>query len=400
MSYLGNSNINKLNLNASILKLVDSVAWIFGPLYFYELGYEIYQVLIIAVCYSITRIAFRISSLYFIRKFSLRTILAIGCLGKCAAPLIFIQIGENPNMIALYVLLGGMCGSIYWTCYHIFYAVSGDDSARGRQVAVAMALSSLVSALYPFISAVFIEKYGFVSYFYIMIPLAISGVTSILWCKDIKITPPEINYKNIRKQFATFGAKSHSASVLGWDAFFPTWIFMVYFAVGDMSEFGLILTIGILAKAIIELMLGKFFDKGSHWMIFKIGVFGSIFCFIAMAFMPLNIYTILTFETLFAFATTFKIMGFFPLIYNDSTKAKDIGSYWFASETMVDVASITVRVPMILLLMAGTPLNYLLLLGVVGYVITYFVVKPHSKQLDKAKMPGEEILPGAVVRKK
>ncbi|MDG1286799.1 MAG: hypothetical protein P8P30_04460 [Rickettsiales bacterium] len=377
MGFLSSKNINLLNIHSSMMRLIDIVAWTFGPIFMYQLGLSVGWILIITAGINFCRIPFRFLMIPAIKKLGLKNTAILSSLVKCTAPMLLIGAGNGVEWIAAYVVFAGFSGSMYWTSFHCFYTLSGDKENRGRQFAVGEAVKLMLVALAPYMSGLFIEVQGFEAYFYLVIPVMIFAVMPLLLCQPIKMHHEPRAW---REEFLTFGGKSHFWYAFVVDGKNIIWPLMLIVALGDISNFGAVFTVGMIAQAFIQLFLGSLIDKGHVWRVFVLGNGMMFLVLIAMGFTPLSLTIAAVLETLFAFALINQVSGFITSLYNDAHETKHTLWYWIFSEAWVDVGAVLVKILAAGLFFLEVPTPLLLLVCTPGLLGLHLVMNKHIKQ--------------------
>src|SRR5262249_55230122 len=67
--------------------------------------------------------------------------------------------GADESLL-LYCLALAVGDTFYWTCYHAYFALLGDNEHRGHQVSAGVALSALVGIAAPLLGAASLEMLG------------------------------------------------------------------------------------------------------------------------------------------------------------------------------------------------------------------------------------------------
>ena len=374
MGFLSSRNINLLNLHRSFMRLVGVMSEVFGPIFLYHTGIELPYIFLITAGISFLRIPLRFTAPLIVKKIGLKYTLALSTATECLALLFLMNVAGVDTWLGLYILFQGWSSSIYWTVYHAFFTLSGEAAHRGKHVAAGGAIALLMVAMAPYLSGLFIELEGFTSFFLFVIPLMVLAVLPLFYCTPIYV---ETSAKRWREEFLSFCARSHMMRAACAHAHDMSWLFMIFLALGSLSHFGGVLTIGLLAQAVFQLFLGHFIDKGHLWRVFLIGVGLVSVVVIAMSQFTLTFAIAALLDIAFAFSLLHVDISFGTALYNESYKSKNILWNWVFSEMWVDIAIVSVRCTVALLLILGLPLNHIILLPLFGLAGLYFVMKGH-----------------------
>lgn len=378
MEFFSNSNVNLLNLHRGIRQFENWIVFVFGAIYLYQNGYQLYQVLLIIAGMNLLRMVLRPTFFPLGRVLGIRNLLILSSCSKCMSSLVLTQIHTSFWWIAVYMFLQAWSSALYWTSFHILFTVSGNAEHRGKQVAVGQALIIIISALVPYLSALFIDTKGFIFYFLFSIPVMVLSALPLIFCR---IDESSINFKKPlwRDMYKSIGAHIQGSQCGMYGNYDVCWRFIVFFALGDMVDFGEILTLSLLVQACLQFAIGHYVDKGHGASILRIGVFFAGFAFLMMAFLPVTYWVVLLVEIIFGFANINNGLLVGHALYNAGKESRSSVEYWVGAENFADISHIVMYGGAILLLLAGVSLNHIMLLCLLSLGVFYIVIRSYQK---------------------
>ena len=278
-----------------------------------------------------------------------------------------------------YVILHGAFNATYWHCYHTFYSLAGEHEHRGKQLSVALGLSTAVSALSPLLSALFITQTSFQTFFFLPLPLLLVLLCALARSEELPVVLSP--WSEGKKLIFNLGAKLHLADA---SAAYPLnigWMFVVYFFVGQMVTLGSILTFGILAQIVYELWLGRLVDGKLAHVVAHAGGMLRITQVILKAIVPLSFSRILCLETLKGGTSVHHELTYCAAKYNAAKHSGDPFWYWLFAETGFDLGAVVGAGGVALLLLCGVNLQTTILVALPGVVAIWRLTQCYFLQV-------------------
>jgi len=371
MGYLTNRTINYLNIHGAFLALLEYAFGLFGPIYFYTLGFPLPEVFGLLVGLNTARIPLRFLSFPMVRLVGLKGALMVGTAGWALSFPVLAMVKGYDGWLLLYIIMFGVFNAMYWHCFHTFYSLAGETEHRGKQISVANSLIKAFSALAPLLSAIFITNNSFKAYFFLSIPLVIVMLLILSRCEDIPVE--RIKWKEGKKLMFSLGAKIHLAEAASILPLNFGWLFVMYFYVQKMVTFGGILTFGIVAQVIYQLWLGKVIDRGRGRLVTNAAGFLMIIETISKVFLPLSFLRILGLEALSGAANVHHSIAQPTVMYNTGKSSSDAFWYWLFAETAFDLGTILGLGSAAVCLYFGMPLRFTILLALPGICAVWWL---------------------------
>ncbi len=268
--FFTNRDINHLFLHKFLYNIGERIGWIFGPIFMLKLGYSVPLTLAIWSGLFAMRLPIRYLYLRSFQFFGLTRAVCFGLICYAGAMCFLPHIEDNPGLIPYFLLIFSVAMTFYYTAYHTIFGLVGDKGNRGKHVAVINMMSTMFSALIPFLSAVIVEKAGFETLFSISALVMVVATIPLL---KLNFPTPKLHKHHSAKQRAAcrwimkfhcfYAIKDYASTFL--------WRFVVFTMVGSLMMFGTIMTAGLILFAILQLFVGHYIDKGKGYLMLKIG---------------------------------------------------------------------------------------------------------------------------------
>jgi len=384
MAFLQNKEMNLLNIHSSVVLILNQMYLLFLPLFLYQEGIPTYMIFIIFGVSNIARIPFRLLTLPLIRYIGLKSTLIVGIIGFGGTLSIFSQVDSVNIWLFIIIVILALFSAVYWTCYHTFYTISGENEHRGKHVAVGQSLGFCMAAIFPLFSAFMIQQFGFHAYFFLAIPLAIITTIPILLCSSYNI--PKMDWKIAKKAFLCFGTKRSIAQSYYFSVYTFPWVIVLIIAVGSITSVAWIVAFGVIAQVLLQLFLGHSVDNGKMKKVINWGCIITAISVTGRSLLPLLIPIILIFEGFFAVSNIYLNTASMVPIYNDGYKSNNVLWYWIFSETGWDIGSILGFSLIAILSYAGMSLQYIMLFSLIGIGALWVILRQHETVSHQSKL--------------
>lgn len=367
-------NITLLNFHAALQRYSNKTLDVFGGVYFLTHGVSFSVVALMFAGSFLIRFFLRLLSVRLSQKLGLKYSLIIGTLASSGLFLVFNQIdGLNVWLIVFAVFLA-FYDILYWLPYHAYYAISGEQKHRGKQVAFGIGLINGVQILVPFGGAVLAANFGF-NYLYIsaMICMMLS-VIPVLFSKDIS-PGPKMNFKSSLKDIDKRGfimSIGNGAITNGHDFI---WTIVVFMLAGSLVGFGALITLELLIIAIISYFIGHYMDKGKVKWALRVGIIILVSVIVARSLWVTSTPEIIASIIVAAFGSALIDMPYMVGMYNFSQASRNTLWFHFFAEAGWDIGGFVIMLTAGGLAALGVPLQYLMLLGLPGLFIIDHVLK-------------------------
>lgn len=267
--------------NRAITDAVSGLFTVFLPIFLYLTLESIQGVILYYLFSYVLLLLFVFFLSRGLNSFSFRRALRVSALAGALFYLSFFFLGKDNYWLILpfSVILVSLWRFLYWIPYNVDIVKFTNKKNRGRQLGLIEAVFGITSIATPLIAGLIIQDFGFNALFLLgflafglsFIPLLFTPRTKekFSWGKN-KIVKKIIDKEN-RQAFLIFFADGAEA-VAG----FLIWPIFIFLVLGDdYLKIGSILTIVISFTVVIQLLAGKFIDKGCYRS--NIVKFGGLF---------------------------------------------------------------------------------------------------------------------------
>src|SRR3989344_1849942 len=264
-AFFRNKEIDALYLTLALMQFVGGLAGIFVPIYLWNLGEPLWKILSFFFLKSFFFICIAVLLIPFIKKLSdkLLMLLSIPFLALYYFGLGFIL--DAPYVFFLLPVLHSISSFLFNVGYHISFAGAADSDSLGKEIGARYLVSSLVTLSAPFLGGVVIAIAGFNGVFLMSTVLLFVAVLPLFYFPQRPLSS-EISLKSVWSSlankylvpFAISGAGYAMETMIS-GLVWPIFMFMV---LGSAEEFGGVVSIGLLAGALITFFIGFLSDVG------------------------------------------------------------------------------------------------------------------------------------------
>lgn len=160
MAYFRNSKINLLNLHYAIHSIAMTGAGAFLVAYLLEAGLALPGIFATFAAILMGRFLIRPFIIGLAVRYGMRLLIVSGTLLSCVQyPLLAAIHGPGAPLYAL-IGVGALADALYWPSYHAYFASLGDDEHRGHQVSAREAIAALVGVASPLAMGATLVAFG------------------------------------------------------------------------------------------------------------------------------------------------------------------------------------------------------------------------------------------------
>lgn len=284
-------------------------------------------------------------------KIGLKISMILGSL-LFVAYFIFLYLLSNNWPFALFLALITLTlyRVLYWIPYHTDFAEFTDRKSRGKEIALLVSITTLISIFLPFVAGIIISKFNFSILFLISIIISITSIIPLILLRPVKETYSysylqtfkELFNKKNRKLLLAFSGDGAETMVglIVW----PIFIFQLL--KGEYLTVGIVASLIVLASIILRLFVGVLTDKMSRKRLIKVGSILYFVGWIGKIFVQ-TAFQIFVVSSYHSFAAIIRRTPFTTLMYE---QAADRGHYVDEYTVLREIASNIGRVLMLVLL--------------------------------------------------
>lgn len=244
-------------------------------------------------------------------------------------------------------LICGIAHASFWVAFHTEFAVSSTKKHRGEQVGVWFALSTLISALAPFIGGVIITFFSFHVLFITVSLLLVASAIPLFFSREIyKKTP--FDWSNIfRKKYLKDGI---SYTIYGARAMISglCWVLFIFLILKQYLSLGTVASASSIFMVFFIYLIGRYSDKLKKSSLIQLGCLGSSLIWIIRLFVK-DILQIFGVSILGDIAWSLIDVPYTARVYNKAIKSKSLVEYFVFREIALSLGRILVLVALLLL---------------------------------------------------
>ena len=259
MGYFANRSFNLVYIHAALQAFASYGGEAFAFVYLLKAGIPAPVVLSAIAAMFGSRMLFRQLVLPLVRRVGLRRALVVAILAEAATYPILSQVTGTGAMLYTYLALWAFSSSLYWTTYHSYVALMGDNHARGAQTSAVEMIGITTGIVAPVVTGVLLTVFApIVAFGTVGLAMALSTVPVLLG-PELKIDPDAEMPAEARHAARTIlfadGLRSGS--------FHFTWLIALFLTLGsNYTAFGGAMALSGLAGAVGGLVLGRAIDLG------------------------------------------------------------------------------------------------------------------------------------------
>lgn len=259
MSYFANRSFNLVYVHAALQAFASYGGEAFAFVYLLKAGIPAPLVLLAIGAMFGSRMIFRQLVLPLVRRVGLRRALVVAILAEAATYPILSQITGTGWLLFGYLALWAFSSSLYWTTYHSYVALMGDNHARGKQTSAIELIGMGMGILAPVVTGVLLTAFSpIVAFGTVAAAMALSTVPVLLG-PEVAVAPQAEMPREARVAARTIlfadGLRSGS--------FHFTWLIALFLTLGSSyAAFGGAMALSGLVGAVGGLFLGRAIDLG------------------------------------------------------------------------------------------------------------------------------------------
>jgi MFS transporter, DHA1 family, inner membrane transport protein len=268
MGYFTNRTYNLIYLHAAVQAIAMHGGEAFAFIYLIKSGIAVPVVLVCIGLMFASRIILRQAVLPIVKRVGLRRALALAILLEASAyPILSQATGVGPALVA-YLALWAFSSSLYWTTYHTYVALLGDNEHRGAQVSVMEFLGTFMGIVAPLLTAFLLSvTTPLIAFGAIGLIMALGSIP-ILLGPDFKVADEAM----VPKETKHLARLMMMSDGLRAGTFHFTWIIALFITLGSSYvAFGGAMAAAGIVGAAAGLVIGRVIDLGHGLHAARIG---------------------------------------------------------------------------------------------------------------------------------
>lgn len=370
---LANKSLHLLNTHFSIRNFSEQIGSIFGPIYLYQLGFNLQVIFFVWVLGHLLRFIFRPIIIKLLPKVGLKTFVIIGTLFYAGMYPILSMATEVNIWFYIFIIYLAITDVTYWLPYHIYFTHMSDEEHQGKQVGMRTIFVNILTMFSPVVggSLIAFQSYSFTFFLAgIFILLSLIPLFFIQNRPIEKMLPAHEGLKKVSFR----GAYIYCFNGMLYISFYFTWNIVLFQLLQTTFSMGWILFVAIVFKIILSYFVGHSIDlqKKQHLLIY-----GALFTAIALigkVFWGYTIAIIILLDAILMLGGAILETYVDTTVYKTSHQSKQITWFQFIAETGWDVGvSMTCSI-IIILLHFNVELRHTMLIGLCALPALVYVL--------------------------
>jgi len=374
MAFFGNRTINLLNLHYAIHSIAMTGAGAFFAAYLVKAGVPVPGVFTTFAAILAGRFVIRPAIVGLAARHGMRLLIILGTLLNAAQyPLLAVVHGVGAPLYAL-IGLGAVADTLYWPCYHAYFARLGDDDTRGQQVGVREAIAALIGVISPLATGALLVGFGPQVAFGVGALAVAASALPLLYTPEVPIEKSVPHaYREAIPGVLLFAGDGFIGGI-----YLFVWQVALFLSLKqNFMTFGGALAIAAVVGAAAGMMLGRHIDGGKGRRAVTIAYGTLSFIVVLRAVATFHPGLAVTANALSAIGNCLFIPTLMAVVYTLAKAAPCTLRFHVAAEAGWDVGGATSLLTAALLTWFNTPLWAVLLLALFGTAWQFTLLRLH-----------------------
>ncbi len=266
--FFGSREIHSLYVTIGLITFANGLVSVFVPIYFWKvLGFSFAKILTFYLLFSVYFIAAVFVGLPIMKRLTDKTMMLSSL---PFAVVFFLGLGfieEFPVLFWVLPAIRAVEGLLFNVGYHLSFTSAADDGYIGREVGARYFVTTIAGLAAPFLGGVLITVVGFGNAFTATSVILILAVLPLLFFPHRTLAPalrwsaltgflkePSLVYFNV-------SGVGYAIEVV---IALIVWPLFMYLYIGDLEQFGGIVSIGLAASAVATYAVGFLSDAGAR----------------------------------------------------------------------------------------------------------------------------------------
>jgi len=267
--------VRELYLSVSIVTLAVAMVAIFEPIYLYQLGFSLQQILLFYLAVYVLYLVFVPLGAKFARRFGYEKAILVGSPFLALYYIFLFLIPQNPAFVGLAIAVFVLQKMFYWPGYLADFARFGRGSERGRELSNLLLVTMIMSIAGPLLGGALLAAWGFKVLFAVATIIILASNLPLLATPE-RFTPVPFSYFH---SFRRLFYRENRRNFIGYLGFgeelivMVIWPVFIYTILTNFFEIGSVVALSTLATTVVLLYVGRMVDgdKGGRRPILKIG---------------------------------------------------------------------------------------------------------------------------------
>ena len=265
--FFGNKEVTSLYFTMALVRFAIGLVNIFVPVYLWELGYPIWQILLYFFLEAIYFVVLATLSPVLLKRMSDKSMLLL------SVPffvLYFVGLSflSYHPMLFFFLPILSVCKSILFnTGYHLDFSGASDKKDLGKEIGTRFMIGSLAALASPFLGGLLIGAFGFQHAFFLSAAILLIAIIPLLFFPKRAVSK-KLSAKELWKSVLDKRVHPYTISNFGYanDLIIGAicWQLFMFLIIGSIEAFGAIISLGLLFSAIVTFLAGQQTDNGNR----------------------------------------------------------------------------------------------------------------------------------------
>ena len=187
MAFFRNRSVNLLNLHSALHAIVLSGGGAFYTVYLLRSGLSIARVFVVIALILFARFLIRPLVILAAARWGLRRVLIAGTLLSALQYPLLAEVRGVGIVLAALIALAAVGEMLYWTTYHAYFAMLGDNDLRGHQIGAREAIGAVVGIASPLLAGWLLVAFGPRVAFGVTGAIAALAAAPFFWTPDVAV---------------------------------------------------------------------------------------------------------------------------------------------------------------------------------------------------------------------
>jgi MFS family permease len=265
--FFGNKEVTSLYFTIALVRFSLGLVTVFIPIYLWELGYSIWQILSFFALESLYLVLVGLLVIPLLRRMSDKSMLITSIPLFVLYALALSQLGTYAWLFFLIPLFDASKAIFFNTGYHLDFAGASDKKDLGKEIGLRFMLGSLVALMSPFVGGLIIARYSFPTVFIITAILLCTAIIPLIFFPKRQVSP-NLSIKKVLKTISDKKTWAHAISNIGYANEFVVglilWKLYMYIFIGDIEVFGALISLSLFVSAFVTFIAGAQTDNGKR----------------------------------------------------------------------------------------------------------------------------------------
>jgi MFS family permease len=356
------------NLHFALRAVGSSVADIFGMVFLYERGLELWTIFLTYAAIQGIPLLIRPFMAWIGMHVGLKRTIIIGTLLYAGNYIFLSQIHSISPLFFAFILYSSISSVAYWTAFHIYFSKLSSKERRGGDVTSREIFVTILQVMASGGAGFAIVAFGFSGPFIAATLITLTAAIPLLFLPDVPIPSALHPLTFFRKMdwrafIATFAN--------GWIeiAHAVVWPFVVFLLFKDYVIAGLLASLVIIVKVAGLLTVGGFIDKGKRYVIYTSALLLVFITTIGRALFVSKVPEAIFFDIVYAISLCFFSPVLDTLMYDSIDEAENVWQFEIGLEGAYDLGALSVWLLGALIAFNNMNIQYTVALGLVGLIV-------------------------------